>query len=684
MVAISKKPPRQTNPNNSRNRPEWNPPNQPDAPLPGLVPKGSEGIYTTPGGAVSPFDCGRWPDSPFCGGNPFTDEPIGLNFSRVEDECNIGIQVAPVLGFVKLPLHQVVYRKPGECRLPPPKPRPNPGISNYDERVPIPKGSYFTYPAYSYQYEDGMSNLYSGLPVALFEASSSASVLKVEFLQNSNIILTGGYRPNVLIQFQVSRTYRANVAWALEFNNFQGVNDFVVARGGDPIDSTEDIYAEWNVEWSGVVNYYASYAPVPPYVTDTYSGTLAPFLFNTVKFILSDGKDTVRKKRETYRANYNFYNRNSALFPIEIPSSFEPRVISIDEIIEDFYGLLYRGEGYTIEVEELVSTFHPLEQLDIPPPPPDNRKCKCMCCDDSLLRALYAKVSQLYDAVGVDDYPVSVPQWITKNNSPQISIDNLTRFVSYTIKQLDSISGNYPIKIKIKDADLTQQGDQSQTITIPNAAEAMAEILGILLTVRTETNAALVASINGMIEAGSAKQLAFLAQEYAAANAEFLAYKGKQVERELPFSFTPNEPEIEKMLTPKNVKVKGWENDDKNDFFDAIAPLLELAAMWKAQNFRKTGAASPVETLSDLLRGANDIGGLMQNLRKNPPQKPNEDGSTPPSPTVPDDWDTFINDAETGFIAKAGITDNTHPYNRPLDQRPRIREIGDDTSDTND
>jgi hypothetical protein len=44
-------------------------------------------------------------------------------------------------------------------------------------------------------------------------------------------------------------------------------------------------------------------------------------------------------------------------------------------------------------------------------------------------------------------------------------------------------------------------------------------------------------------------------------------------------------------------------------------------------------------------------------------------------------FDGFIESAESGFIAKAGITDNVNPYGRPYDERPKIKEIGNTTGE---
>lgn len=670
MVLVNKKLSREPRRSRTRNRPEWELPelNSPDEPLPGLLPAGN-GFYSTGGGSVSPFDCTRWPDSPYCGGNPFTEQGIGFNFSRVQDECNIGIQAAPVLGFVKLPLIQFVYRYPGQCRLPPPPPeRP---VTEAPACVSIfVQGVDVSNETLSVAYRSSYSEYIEGIVGDSRLVTIDADIVECKFL---------------------SENYFAVVTFAVRTVWIDNLGDPNFSQLTPDDDQSKNVveYIKYGVINTG---FLFSMVPLPGQGTTSTVLCEAAAGFEAHNYLVQSKGSNL----DWVRCYENYYPVSNSIYAFTLPDPEAPPTLEFDSSIRGFsvepepfgtfFGVqyVYSWDAFTIENYRTTVKVFNTNFEKLPPPPPDDRKCKCMCCDDSLLKLLLSRINKIYNTVGVDDYPVSAPQWITKDNSPQISIANITRFISYTVKQLDAISGNYPIKIKIQDADLTQEGNQEKTVTLPNAAEALAEIVGLLLAIRSETNASLIASVNGMIEAGSSKQLAFLAQEYAKANAEFLAYKGRQVERELPYTFTPNESQLDKMMKPKTVKVKGWENDDKDDFTDAIAPLLELAAMWKAQNFRNLGAASPVEKLSDILRGANQISDLMSEFRKSPPTvpDPNNPDAPPPEPKK-DEWDTFVEEAEQGFITKPGITDNIRPYGRPLDQRPRIREIGDDTSDTN-
>ncbi|MFB8788652.1 MAG: hypothetical protein U7123_07315 [Potamolinea sp.] len=86
------------------------------------IPLGG-GIYKTPPDPANPWDKKRW-TSAF--GN---DLDIGSWFTPpikqqiILDECNIGLSVEFGIGPMRLPKHQIMYRRK-ECREPPPPPPP--------------------------------------------------------------------------------------------------------------------------------------------------------------------------------------------------------------------------------------------------------------------------------------------------------------------------------------------------------------------------------------------------------------------------------------------------------------------------------------------------------------------------------------------------------------------------------
>ncbi len=119
-----------------------------EAPPSGLTPIGDTGLYGTVD-PIDPRDCEHYPDSPYCGGNPLTKTPVGLDFDFGADGCSVHASVTPTLGFIKLPTQTIAYIKE-ECREeyerqkdPPDPPPPPPGeFGEWEELRPqfVPPG----------------------------------------------------------------------------------------------------------------------------------------------------------------------------------------------------------------------------------------------------------------------------------------------------------------------------------------------------------------------------------------------------------------------------------------------------------------------------------------------------------------------------------------------------------------
>jgi len=622
-------------------------------PQEGLVPLFNSPFYTTPDTPADPMDCNRYPDSPWCGENPVDLRPVGLDVAIVLDPCNFGVQFSGTLGFIKLPPFQIVYRSSDpSCqinsslpisRLKPPAGEiiPNPpaqcdfgvwinvlGAERYREETRWSnEGSLI------YNYERFLDITKITYP---YGGSRQLNSWPGEGQRFINLIIDANHTVNEQSNSKYMKTFQTNEYVSLEdmAQTWQSWGGFIEG------DLYEDDTA-WTLQGTSKLRFYYYVGAFPD--IERVSNDNIPLWFSNpfVRY-----------------ADKSFYE-NQVNRPSYSDLSNPPSIDKGLNVAKWFFVC----SNQTPEID--------------PPPPPRKECCKMGCCPDNsnlerLLRLLLKKI-------GSDDLPASVPKLLTKRDAGTIQIQNIAEFISYTVKQLDALAGKYPLEIKIKDADLTQEGNQEKKISLPNIAEALAEIMGILLILQSESNANLIATTNGMIEAGSAKQAASLAVDYAKGNAEYLGYKGKQIERQVPFTFKPGEGRLDKMLVKGEVKVKGWENDDKDDLNDALAPLLELAAMWKAANFKNLGTSDPLAKLKEILRGAVSLSDEADKLVKNS-GSPTDPSSQPKK----NEWDSFIEEAEQGFIAQPGITDNTNPYGRPLAQRPKIREIGNDTSDVED
>ncbi|MCV3216029.1 hypothetical protein OGM63_21375 [Plectonema radiosum NIES-515] len=635
--------------------------------------------------------------------NPFTKQPIfpaikastdikfqdlefggePTHFEYQQDQCGFVIRAfgghGGIIGKFDVSLS---YRDPA-CHPALPEP-PDPPVPNVNIEKPSQfplkesnaKSLCITYREIYNSYNEG-----TGIGGTGIEASKR----KIKLIE-AQYPYTGDYKddyrgkPEGYALFQVTASYTAD-GYAIGYLKQKDI-DAWKERGwtisGDPYDGN----SQWKIIENQKLTFYkfnTKWKIVFEKNEFLYPGISGYFQF------YEDFMEDIKNSRDIFSIDVvekQGFTRDKSNFPLYIPSLFYPRTVEIIGEVNDFYGVNYiynKKRIYALETAMkyavIFGNFRAPEIQTPPPPPPPMSCCPNVQQNDQLLKLILKKI-------GSTHLPATVPKVLTDQKKGTIKVESLTEFIAYTIKQMDALCGRYPIDIEIEDADLTKEGNQTKKLKLPNVAETLAEIMGLLLVLRSESDATLNATIRALTEAGSSKQMAFLAYEYAKANAEFLGYKGEQIERKIPFAFKPGESRLDKMLQEGEISVRGWENEDKDDFNDLIAPLLELAAMWKVANFRKIGTADPKESIKNFLQNAAkfsetiDAGILLEKIKK---YKAQDDKDKDPK-DLADEWDKFVEEVEKGFISQPGVIDKEKPYGKPLDERPKIRDISKDTS----
>src|SRR6476469_994393 len=305
-----------------------------------------------------------------------------------------------------------------------------------------------------------------------------------------------------------------------------------------------------------------------------------------------------------------------------------------------------------------------------PPYPLDREPCCMACSQDSeeLLRLIYLRL-------GGQQYPIPVPQSLLANKgNGRKNIESITEFMHWFVLQFDALTGQFPIEIEVKDNDPTKEGDQKEKFTVPNLAEGIAEVLGLALSANINTQTLINALIRTLTEAGSAKVHALETRYIAQAIADYLAFDTKEVKTDVGMTFTPGKEELDEILQERDQQVPLVTYNDDRDFREEMTDLLQAAAIIRAVFYRKVGKTGNIkQELKDRFKDLIKLG--MEN---------------PASPDVhhePDrtnDFDRFIEDAETGFANTAGNSDVLHPYGRTYDQRPKIRELGNPSDNTSE
>lgn len=233
-------------------------------------------------------------------------------------------------------------------------------------------------------------------------------------------------------------------------------------------------------------------------------------------------------------------------------------------------------------IDECFRTYRP------PPPPPPHvppQRCCMPCCDNNneseeLLRKIAGRL-------GVDAYPVVVPQSLMQGNATQ-SIGSLTELTLWQILQLDGLIGQFPVDIKIKDADLTQPGNQEKTIRLYNIAEALAELyaVGVKTSVVGDAQTQMLARLAA--EAVSTHAGVAVTQDYVSAIASYLGFASNTPTRKLKFAFDLTKPDsLDKLMQTVTKEIVGFEDTDKNTVQDYLEKLMFAAGIIKAVYYRK-------------------------------------------------------------------------------------------------
>ncbi|NJN09233.1 MAG: hypothetical protein HC815_15075 [Richelia sp. RM1_1_1] len=254
------------------------------------------------------------------------------------------------------------------------------------------------------------------------------------------------------------------------------------------------------------------------------------------------------------------------------------------------------------------------------------------CCPDysALLREIYKVVQQNKKAIGVDEYPASVPVSLINKEGKEKGakkILNLTQLLAWYVERFDEVVGQFEIPINIDDIDLIQAGNQSVKIRLPNIAESIAEIFLMVLNMTINSEVQTNIATRTLVETGADKQQNFKSYMMLEAITEYLGFRYKEESKTMPLAFTPGEESFQKMLVEKQVEVSCIEFDDKINLPKQMQELLNAAAiirgaLWKQLDPKKDFKQQLLESLiasSELLKkgtGTLDLSKLEKEINQ--------------------------------------------------------------------
>jgi hypothetical protein len=238
-----------------------------------------------------------------------------------------------------------------------------------------------------------------------------------------------------------------------------------------------------------------------------------------------------------------------------------------------------------------------------PPKPPENDKMAC-CRNQTNSDALLRKIAK---CVGTHQLPATMPESFNRLANGTTRISTIPEFQQWLGVQLSDLIGEFPKKIKIKDANLLEDGDQGIEIELMNLSEAIADIYGTSVR-STAVNEVLMAFATRMaVEICSVKAATLVGQSYSKATALALGYKFEEEKEKVPFAFnfTADAEKLEDFLENTEKKITVWKCKEPSSAWEYLERLMYVAGLLKAKTLRKESS-----TIEDTIKRIAETGFL--------------------------------------------------------------------------
>lgn len=558
---------------------------------PALVPINDEWSISNFDDPVDMRDCAAYPASPFCENewlDPF-GSPFGFAPEIKSNGCETCLYVYPVILWMKFTPSIICYRDPN-CDRPNSRKTPSQEVPEIPE---IPSGYYL--------------ELYCVR--SWVQTTYGAAEKRADFLEGNQY-----YRDPQEEILRLDGTGQ-------QYGTGAGANTIIVRTARYKLNNVVDDALRHQEVFSAVIPTDRTRKEQKEMVKNALS----------ILFASTTGSD-----------NRAWSHNPSGIFPIGIPpTAFEtqPQI--------DFWADFYWRIKFTLIPIRGGEHFDgkPPKRLPPPPIPPiadgggdkgKPRRKKDMCCNDcadskentdKLLREIKeikkvlgsGKLERAFNAavgigddsittivnliakrIGTSSYPIEVPESLLQGiGDKSKKIESNAEFLHWITYQFDGLVGQFPIDVEVKDIDPLKQGDQNKTIQLPNIAESIAEMYGLILKSSVNQEVELNMLLRLAAEAIATKNAAVVTQDYARANAQFLGYKANFKPRELQYNFDftnanldPRSKEpivLEKLLTTVKGYVQGWQLEDKETVVGFLQKLMFSAGIIKAVFFRGKG-----------------------------------------------------------------------------------------------
>jgi hypothetical protein len=524
-----------------------------------------------PDGNVDPRDCTRFPNSPFCGGKLINLVPLGFSIFFTQDPCNLTLNVSPIIAAISLPPTQItLHSATDECNPPPPPP---PVVNEQPSYVPPPQGN-------------------SGIYIAVSSGSVSQSITYIQ-TPEQNISTSVSWDVSFLdlrYPLHINQTIGVPFEGYIDVSDSGNVACYFKNNALNPLYTSQE-QAEF--QW------YPAYIKPSPSVANIVQGLQD--LPQIVFFI--NGFENALLFAQQYK---NLDNKN-----------IYPRVSGNGGDL--YYGIYQSSTKQTWTIFEYFGNNKPWYP---PPPPPNYNNKKNMCtCDstnsDQLLRLILANIGTI---------PQNVPAtFLTKNSvqpTAQVTINSLTDFMAWQATRLDEVLGEFEIRVQVSHPDIKNKKTVTDTITLPNLAEAVAELFTVITDMATSVQIILNITNRMIIEVGTLKTSEFRNYNAVLSIIDYLGFNYTQSVDNVPLLHTPGATNFVDLLQEFQQNTDYIKYEDSNTLTSALQSLLQAAAIIRAVHYRKLpdDNTNMVETLkrdlSMMLDNRGDLQSMVNNFVK--------------------------------------------------------------------
>ncbi|CDM93225.1 protein of unknown function [Limnospira indica PCC 8005] len=300
-----------------------------------------------------------------------------------------------------------------------------------------------------------------------------------------------------------------------------------------------------------------------------------------------------------YRPNDNYW--------LWVPPSFSRETTEINH-----YGKNHRWEGEVYSITNIVHRegwewkWFSNECGDIQWYFPKTKKRKIWIPD--MKDECCGMIRRIYEFLDPESFPAEMPEKITVNaENPENRIkriNTLPEWLMYRFDIDDERWGEFEVKVEIDDVNLMTKAEEKAEIKLPNLAEAIAEIFGMVMEIAISHQVTQNAVLTALHEAGLAHAAAFKAGREVSEIIDYLGFATEEKYETIKTAFTPEADNFEELLEPNESKIKITnQKDAKETLQTTLNQIKEIFAIVRAQGTLQVNSNDPAkDILADLTR----------------------------------------------------------------------------------